>query len=138
MHMKYTLLSNYRLAKWHYKVHYSSTNLDNFSHQNHQNHQGNRFFHYIYFELECTLFVMFGTWNYPWRHNLQSKKINKCRLYLCRLYFIKPRSLIQNSCATKGQLNSEWLFDILNFLKKQLRKLMNFCPKIKKLFKLVK
>ena len=31
---------------------------------------------------------------------------------------------------TKGQLISEWLFDVLNFPKKQPKKLMNFYPRI--------
>jgi hypothetical protein len=31
------------------------------------------------------------------------------------------------SIATKGQLISEWLFDVLNFPKKQRKNLMNFC-----------
>ena len=30
----------------------------------------------------------------------------------------------------KGQLVSEWLFDVLNFPKKQLKNLMNFCSRI--------
>ena len=30
----------------------------------------------------------------------------------------------------KGQLISEWLFAVLNFPKKQTKKLMNFCPRI--------
>ena len=29
----------------------------------------------------------------------------------------------------KGQLISEWLFDVLNFPKKQRKNLMNFCPR---------
>ena len=37
---------------------------------------------------------------------------------------------------TKGQLISEWLFDILNFPKNQCKNLMNFCPRISKLVKL--
>ena len=32
--------------------------------------------------------------------------------------------------TAKGQLISEWLFDFLNFPKKQGKKLMNFCPRI--------
>ena len=30
----------------------------------------------------------------------------------------------------KGQLISEWLFDVLNFPKNQRKNLMNFCPRI--------
>ena len=30
----------------------------------------------------------------------------------------------------KSQLISEWLFDVLNFPKKQLKNFMNFCPRI--------
>ena len=33
-------------------------------------------------------------------------------------------------CCCKGQLISEWLFDVLNFPKNQHKNLMNFCPRI--------
>ena len=34
------------------------------------------------------------------------------------------------SASPKGQLISEWLFGVFNFPKKQLKNLMNFCPRI--------
>ena len=34
--------------------------------------------------------------------------------------------------SAKGQLISEWLFDVLNFPKKQLKIFMTFCPRIQK------
>ena len=39
-------------------------------------------------------------------------------------------SFLVKCVAFKGQLISEWIFNVLNFPKKQRKNLMNFCPRI--------
>ena len=41
-----------------------------------------------------------------------------------------PDNEIQWMAINKGQVISEWNFDVLNFPKNQQKNLMNFCPRI--------
>ena len=50
--------------------------------------------------------------------------------------FDDDSNIMDDYYLTKGQLISEWPFDVINFPKKQRKNLMNFCPRTQKLVKL--
>ena len=71
-----------------------------------------------------------------WGHSAVQTSIIQSNLYNYQNFKLANKALPSDSpyrlkpSASKGQLISEWLFDVLNFPKNQYKNLMNFCPTI--------
>jgi hypothetical protein len=65
--------------------------------------------------------------SFLWALN-SSSNFSNLRISSLALFRIWTQSVTFKVC--KGQLISEWIFDALNFPKKQCKNLMNFCPRI--------
>ena len=77
-----------------------------------------------YFQL-----IAFLLWNDTFKLGLQIRQ-STFIVRICSCSFSRLWSLRAKNTFGKGQLISEWLYDVFNFPKKQCKNLMNFCPRI--------